>query len=133
MPKIEPPVVVLAFANDYEDQSTYLRKLRIESNNLFEIFDQAEAQGLCKLVHLPNATLELIINTFQDERYRDRIALFHYGGHANSYELLLESQNEKSGTVYGKGLVHFLVRQKGLKFVFLNGCYSITHGKELID
>jgi hypothetical protein len=41
------------------------------------------------VVERSNTTVKNILDVFQE--YQDRIAIFHYGGHAGSYELLLES------------------------------------------
>lgn len=38
-----------------------------------------------------NCTAEDIFKVFQDPQYRKRITIFHNGGHANGYQLLLES------------------------------------------
>ena len=128
------PVILLAFANEQEDGARYLRKLPKEANALRNIFDKATVDGLCQMVILTNATLSDIVQTLQDPRYRDRIAIFHYGGHANSYELMLESTKAgESGGIYGKGLMRLLGNQRELKFVFLNGCHSENHSRELLQ
>lgn len=37
-----------------------------------------------------NATVRDFFDLFQDAQVRNRVAIFHYGGHANSYQLLSE-------------------------------------------
>jgi hypothetical protein len=86
----EPPIVVLAFANDQAGQH-YLRDLPQELRSLREIFKGAERNGLCRLELLPNADLGQILNVFTENR--DRVAIFHYAGHADSGRLLLESSD----------------------------------------
>lgn len=97
-----------------------------------ESLDKAEDNGLCTLHLLPNADLDQLIHVFQRKRFRDRIAIFHYGGHAENNELLLA--DSKSGLTGAKaeGLIPFLAEQKGLKLVFLNGCFSIQQAQALI-
>ncbi len=85
------PVVFLAFANARDDGVPYLRNLPQEARWLRLALRRAERAGLCQLVERNNATLEDILDVFQDPEYRNRIAVFHYGGHANGYQLLTET------------------------------------------
>ena len=127
----QKPVIFLAFANDREDNNAYLRNLSKELKDISDKLQKAEQHGLCELVVQPYATIEDIWKVFQDDRYHDRIAMFHYGGHSNSYQLLLETMEGKRAAAYKEGLVSFLAKQKGLKFIFLNGCTSELHALEL--
>jgi hypothetical protein len=81
----KPFVVFLAFANAEGN----LPELREEIRQLQELFEGFAREGRCELIFRPNATLEQIFDILTS--YRDRIALFHYGGHADSGRLLLES------------------------------------------
>ena len=85
------PVIFLAFANDRDDTVNYLRNLPEEARQIREPLQRARRDGLCEIVELANATADDIFRVFQDPEFRDRIAVFHYGGHANGYQLLLES------------------------------------------
>ena len=105
MPK---PLIVLAFANELPDASTYLRQLPKEANGLREIMLKAEALELCEFELLYNATVEMIVEVFQRPQNRNRIAVFHYGGHAGSYELLLRDADGKTSPALKSGLVKFL-------------------------
>ena len=86
----QKPVIFLAFANDRVEETAYLRNLPKELDGTRNALQKAVKAGLCEVVERPNATIKQIIDIFQDERYKDRIAIFHYGGHANGYQLLLE-------------------------------------------
>ena len=86
------PVVFLAFANERSEGTGYLRHLPEEARTLEQILNVARQAGLCELVLRYNATADDILRVFQSHEYRNRIAIFHYGGHANSYQLLLEAQ-----------------------------------------
>ncbi|NIM13998.1 MAG: hypothetical protein GTO45_18285, partial [Candidatus Aminicenantes bacterium] len=77
------------------------------------------------------AAIDDIMNVFQDENYKDRIAIFHYGGHANDYSVLLESFAGGRVPAYRDGLISFFARQKGIKLVFLNACSTEQHAIEL--
>ena len=124
------PVIFLAFAND---EANYLRNLREETRVLLEILAPAEKSGLIEVVHRTNCTAKDIFDIFQDEKYCDRIAIFHYAGHANSYQLLLESVSGENAPANADGLAEFLAQQNGLHLVFLNGCLTVGHAQGLLD
>ncbi|MFK7921631.1 MAG: CHAT domain-containing protein [Bacteroidia bacterium] len=127
----QKPVVFLAFANEKESESRYLRALPKEQALLKEALEPAQDAGLCEVIVESNATIKSIINTFQKARYKDRIAIFHYAGHADGYQLLLETLEGSNQIAKGEGLVSFFARQKGLKLIFLNGCSTQQQSIEL--
>ena len=116
------PVIFLAFANDRDDRESYLRELPGERRAIQEALKEAEIRGLCELEVRSNVTLKEVFDVFQESAFRNRIAVFHYGGHANSYQLLLETLEGGSEAIDAKGFASFLGKQKNLKLVFLNGC-----------
>lgn len=129
------PVIFLAFAHDPERP---LPKLVEEERALRQILQQAAAYrlsdgrvGLCEVVILSRATIADILNTFQ--LHRNRIAVFHYGGHANGYALLLESATGASAIANADGLAEFLAQQAGLEVVFLNGCATQQQAQGLLE
>ncbi|MGH7495085.1 MAG: hypothetical protein ACREOO_22165 [bacterium] len=82
------PVIFLAFAQDRVQGGAYLRNLPIELDGIRKALQKARQAELCEVVERSNTTVESILDVFQE--YQDRIAIFHYGGHADSYELLLD-------------------------------------------
>lgn len=114
------PVVFLAFANEQQTKTAYLRNLPEEGRRLRATLEKAQAAGLCELVVRTNATLDEILAVFRE--HRNRIAVFHYGGHASGYALLLESATGEATVAGAGGLATFLSQQAGLQLVFLNGC-----------
>ena len=107
-PKIVPesnnkPVIFLAFANDRDDNVGYLRNLPVEARKLREVLERAEQAGLCEAVIRSNSTAGDIFKVFQEPRYRNRVAVFHYAGHANGYQLLLESPDGKAAAADARG------------------------------
>ena len=127
------PVILLAFANDKQNTGAgYLRGLTQERNAIRDALMKAEENGLCQVIVEPDVTVDRLFDIFQNSAYRDRIAIFHYGGHADSYSLLLESASGGKATAHSEGLVSFLAKQKSLKLVFLNGCSSQKQSEELI-
>jgi WD40 repeat protein len=127
----QKPVIFLAFANDRVDNAAYLRNLPKELRGIREELEKAKNKNLCEVVERSNAAIEDILDVFQDDAYKNRIAIFHYGGHASGYQLLLESLAGGHAPAHREGLAAFLARQEGLKFVFLNGCSTQQHALEL--
>ncbi len=127
------PVVFLAFANDRDDQVGYLRNLPEETRRLRDVLRPAEQAGLCQLVIRSNCTADDIFKVFQDPEIRDRVAIFHYGGHANGYQLLLESASGNAAAADAGGLAAFLAQQRGLQLVFLNGCSTQQQTQGLLE
>ncbi len=126
------PVIFIAFANDRVDNAAYLRNLPKEQAGIRQSLERARQAGLCDVVERNNATVKQIIDVFQSAEYRDRIAAFHYGGHANGYQLLLETTSGEHASAHSSGLVPFLAGQQGLKLVFLNGCSSQQQAHDLL-
>ncbi len=133
MPTNSKPVIFLAFANDRERPGGYLRNLPGEAEHLRATLDAAAQAGLCEVLLRQNVTVEMLLDVFQDARYRNRIAIFHYGGHAGSYALLLETATGKIAIANAGGLATFLGQQTGIQLVFLNGCSTQLQTQELLD
>ncbi|HEX4962185.1 MAG TPA: CHAT domain-containing protein [Thermoanaerobaculia bacterium] len=116
------PVVLFAFANNRMDPALYLRNLPEEQRRVREAMTAAEQSGLCEIVERANATAAEVLDVFLDSRYGDRVAIFHFGGHAGSGALLFESPEGAPRIAHAAGLARFLGEQRGLALVFLNGC-----------
>ncbi|MEM7530952.1 MAG: AAA family ATPase [Chloroflexota bacterium] len=122
------PVIFLAFSNPPAGARGHLRNLGEEARQLESVLQQAEQSNLCEVVIKPYAGLSEILAVFRE--YRNRIAVFHYAGHAKNFMLLLEDASTDTGTganrgtalIDGRGLATFLGEQNGLQFVFLNAC-----------
>ena len=126
----ELPIIVLAFANEQEGHR-YLRDLPEELRQLQAILKAAEGKELCKLVVRPNARLDQILETFTE--HRDRVAIFHYGGHAGGEGLFLESTGTEGAVAHAEGLATFLGQRRNLQLVFLNGCSTRAQAAGLLD
>lgn len=131
MPK---PVLLLAFADDRHDASRSLLMLEKERRAIHKALRWGEREGCWEVVVRQNASLQDILDVFYDPGYRNRIALLHFSGHANSYGLLLESEAACSPQLAGAdGFAGFLGQQRGLEAVVLNGCYTIKQVRALLD
>jgi len=127
------PIIFFAFANDKVDEAAYLRNLSAEMHGVRKALGEAVRNGLCEVIERTSATISDIIDVFQDPVYGSRIAIFHYGGHADGFRLLLESETGGNAAAHKEGLVPFLSRQLGLKLVFLNGCSSEAQTNEMLE
>lgn len=115
--------IFLAFAQDRIDATRYLRNLPLEQSRIRAALEPAVAAGLCGIVERSNVTPDDVFDVFQ-KNASGRIAVFHFGGHAGSGALLLETPYGARATVHVAGLAQFLGEQRGLALVFLNGCSS---------
>jgi tetratricopeptide (TPR) repeat protein len=133
MSPTRPLAVFFAFANDRSGGARYLRNLPEEQRHVREAMAAAVEAGLCEVVERSNATVDEVLDVFQDPDYRDRIAVFHFGGHAGGAELLMESADGTAAVAHAGGLARFLGTQRGLELVFLNGCSSRGQVQGLLD
>jgi WD40 repeat protein len=129
------PVLFLAFANDRVDSTRFLRSLNRELKEVREaLVDedglQRDGGARWETHDVPDATIDELVTGLG--RYRDRIALFHYGGHAGDYALLLETADGKAALAQAGGLAQLLGTQRGLQCVFLNGCSTKGHVDALL-
>lgn len=122
MAETKKPIIFLAFANDQQDKAHYLRGLAKELSAIRSALTPAVRAGVLEVIERANASITDIIDVFQAPEYAGRIAVFHYGGHANSYQLLLESATGAKEYANAEAFSRFLGRQNGLQLVFLNGC-----------
>ncbi len=129
-PRSIKPVIFLGFANDKEGKG-FLRGLTKERNGIRQALRKLQEAGICEVVTEPDLSINRLFEVFQ--QYPDRIAAFHYGGHADSFELLLESQSGEKERANSEGLISFLGKQKGLELVFLNGCSSGKQADSLVE
>ncbi|MGI9542495.1 MAG: CHAT domain-containing protein [Cyclobacteriaceae bacterium] len=116
------PVIYLAFANNKQEAFLDLSR---EDDAIYHSFVSMEYQHDFQL-HRDQFTSakELIhfLNTF-----KNRISIFHFGGHAGQSSLYLADQAGRE-----EGLISLLAQQKHLKLVFLNGCHTLGFVQKLL-
>lgn len=120
--RTEPPIILSAFAND----PTRPLRLAEEERAIREALAFAHDQRRIELVHIGHASLTDVYRNFN--RFHNRIAIFHYGGHSDQQFLNLEDVNSRAGS-----LSKLIGMQKGLQLVFLNGCGNKQHLTSLFD
>ncbi len=118
------PIILLAFNDDFGGNQ--LRDISLEKKAINQALSPAETQKLCKLVQIDAAEGKDIFDQFR--MYRDMIRIFHFGGHANSFQL-----KTRETTLEEQSLAQFLVHQKGVELVFLNACSTFEQAKALIE
>ncbi|MDQ1354933.1 MAG: hypothetical protein QG657_5242 [Acidobacteriota bacterium] len=114
------PVIVLAFANDKDN---YLPMIVRESKNIFKSLQTHHDNGYIQVHKEENTSVSDIFESFN--RYRERIAIFHYGGHAGGTHLQLETAAGEPQPANALGLARLLGQQEQLQLVFLNGCATL--------
>ena len=109
---MKPPVIFLAFANAQDRHLALLdEERRIITGHLTPLASEQYFQ-----IHTePSATTKDLTRYIAE--FKDRIAVFHYGGHAGSEQIFLTDVAANAA-----GLAQLLAGQPNLKLVFLNGC-----------
>ncbi|MEO0897250.1 MAG: CHAT domain-containing protein [Bacteroidota bacterium] len=125
------PVFFLAYANDRSDPDRYLRNLVNEVRAIRAAMEDKIIPPY-RIELRPNATLNDIIDVF--DRYGKQVRMFHYAGHADSLRLMFEEDSmHESGFASLEGFTRLLAQQEGLRLVFLNGCTTQEHAKNMLD
>jgi hypothetical protein len=114
------PIFLFAFANPRRDLSS----LSKEEEKLRNLLAPLEDQGKIECRFMGYSTLDQIFKEFN--RYHNRIALFHYGGHSGDDFLELDDKEARAGNLAG-----LMGQQKNLQLVFLNGCANVKQLDEL--
>lgn len=112
------PVILLAFANDKSQPDRFLDELKAEKEGILAHLD--EIPHLCEVEIVEDTNIDRLMDAFQ--RIGNRLAIFHFAGHAGSFHLCLESAEGNQELAHGSGLARFLGLQPNLQLVFLNGC-----------
>lgn len=123
------PVVILSFANNKEN--SFLKMVDSERKKILSSFESRQDDLSIHIDHESQTTLEDIFDKFR--RYKDRIVIFHFGGHANGASIQLESMDHHPMPAYSKGLAKLLGSEQNLKLVFLNGCATGPHVNLLLQ
>ena len=114
------PVLLFAFAAEDSTIQVEEEARAIQS----ALSDVSQQSKLCRIEIPPFLKLHDLVDAFQ--KNRDRVAIFHYAGHADGASLMLRTAqgigpNQSSGA-NAAGMAKSVHGQSGLKLVFLNGC-----------
>lgn len=119
---MRPPVIFLAFAND---QDAHLPLLEAERKAIKGHLIPLANEQYFQLYDESTTSREDLIRYLSE--FNDRVAIFHYGGHAESDQIMLTDGSANAG-----GVAQALALQDNLKLVFLNGCSTYEQVKELL-
>lgn len=122
-PMSKKPVIYLIFP-DHERAA--LPRLEGERLRILEAFQEPIRKEKVDVVYSGSANPDQIFNDL--ETYKDRIAIIHYAGHANSEGLLFDGKLSRA-----EGLAKAFGMQKKLKLIFLNGCSTYEQESLLRD
>lgn len=111
------PTILLTFSNNMDD---YLPNIVAEQKAIKQELLDFEDKHYLQVRDLQHATTEEIF--YHINRYHNRVAIWHYGGHADGRSIQLESEIGVVQSASVKGIAGLLGTQEGLKLVFLNGC-----------
>ncbi|MEZ4826347.1 MAG: CHAT domain-containing protein [Bacteroidia bacterium] len=117
------PVIFLAFAND---QDSHLEMLKQEGKDIYRTLQALHDQQFLEIYREESAAIDDIFYNFN--RFKDRVAIFHYGGHASGTHLQLEDQQADS-----RGLARMFGGQTALQLVVLNGCSTRDQVTRLLE
>jgi hypothetical protein len=121
------PVIVLAYSND---QDAYLDMVTRERKNVYKTLMTYHDKDYVQVEKSEHTSIEDFFEIF--DRYNNRVALFHYGGHASGSHLQLEG-NTGTENANAQGLADLMGLQEGLQLVFLNGCATYGQVEALLD
>lgn len=116
------PIVFLAFSND---EDAHLALLKQEAWDISQALREPHQREFIQIARHQSAELDEIYDTLSV--FKDRVAIFHYGGHANGTALRLED-----GAAGARGLAALLGEQRNLQLVFLNGCGTLPQVDALL-
>jgi hypothetical protein len=94
------PVIFAVFDDAWRTDERRLRQLSEEARKVRNALQGMERAGKCEFVERFDPTPEDIFEVFSDPRFAERIAIFHFAGHANGYRLLLS----KTQGIHAAGL-----------------------------
>lgn len=118
----QPPVLFFAFANE---EARFLEYLKGESTAVHQALLPVDAKGFVRVVREESTEIDELFRFF--EAYKERMAVFHFAGHADGQRLNLEGQ-----AAGARQLARLIAEQKdSLRLVFLNGCATAGQVEQL--
>jgi hypothetical protein len=124
----EKPVIVLAYSNDHD---AYLDMVVRERKNVYNTLRPYHDKDYVQVEKAEHTSIDDFFEIFS--RYKSRVAIFHYGGHASGSGLQLEGAGGAVETADSKGLAQLMGQQENLQLVFLNGCATRGQVEALLE
>jgi hypothetical protein len=127
------PILLLAFANDRIDETRHLPNLANEAKRLRAALDQPGHTLEYQVEVRENIEQGELLTCFQDARWRNRIMLLHFAGHADDAHLLFDTAPGAATPIVAKALAKFLRSHDNLRLLFLNGCSTAAQAQAFLD
>ncbi len=122
------PVILLVFSND---EDAYLPKIHAEQKAIKDTLLDFSDKNYLHVRDVQRAATKDIF--YLINRYNQRVAIFHYAGHADGQSLQLEAAVGTVQSARVQGIAGLLGTQQHLKLVFLNGCATRGQVTKLIE
>lgn len=123
------PILFVAFADPEDVPGAALPSLRAEEANIRSALRDVCVLGSWEYASGLECTRRQLVEAFNS----DRVAVFHFGGHASPQSLLLPAEEKGSQIVNGLLLEDFLAQQKNLKLAFFNACSTERWAAKLAE
>lgn len=112
----ETPIFYLTFANHRQTQQRFLTELEKERRTLRGLLAPSK---YCE-AYFEEAAEHKLLEDFLYAKGQ-RVALFHFSGHASGRALMMEGE-ARGEPLFPKGLARWVGKAGGVKLVFLNAC-----------
>ena len=119
-----PPIALIVFSNDLD---AHLANIETERKVIEEALEHFDDTNRLKVITRSSVTIQELFRLFN--RYKGRITLFHFAGHASGQGLQLNDEVLNSETGRAEGIASLFQREveEGLlQLVFLNGCSTLA-------
>jgi WD40 repeat protein len=123
------PILFVAFADPEDVPGATLPSLRAEEANIRLSLRDVCALGSWEYASGLECTRKQLVEAFNS----DRVAVFHFGGHASPQSLLLPAEESGNQIVNGLLVEDFLAQQKNLKLAFFNACSTERWAAKLAE
>ena len=119
------PLIYLCFAN--QNDGAYLDFLKKESRNVFRTLQALDNKQIIEVKNIESVELDELYEHLSI--YKDRLAIFHFSGHADEQTLWLEDTAANA-----EGLAQLLgAIAPTIQLVFLNGCATFNQVENLFQ
>ena len=119
-----PPIALIIFSNDLDN---YLSNIERERKIIEEALELYNDTNRLRIITRSSVSIQELFRLFN--RYKGRICLFHFAGHASGNGLQLNDENFNTEIGQANGLAALIkreVEQGQLQIVFLNGCSTLA-------
>ena len=119
------PLIYFCFAN--QNDASYLDFLKKESRNVFRALQALDNKQIIEVKNIESIELDELFEHLS--LYKDRLAIFHFSGHADGQSLWLEDKAANAN-----GIAQLLgTIGSTIQLIFLNGCATYEQVEKLFQ